>query len=60
VVDAVVRLIEVPAGQRPLRTLIGPVATSLQPVNDAADRAQREILTSKGMGHLLSVASARP
>jgi NAD(P)-dependent dehydrogenase (short-subunit alcohol dehydrogenase family) len=55
VADLLVRLIEMPAGQRPFRTLLGPVVDSLQPLNDLSAQLQQGILTSLGMGHLLSV-----
>jgi NAD(P)-dependent dehydrogenase (short-subunit alcohol dehydrogenase family) len=59
VADAVLRLIETPAGHRPLRTLVGPMATSLQPINDAAEHIQREVLTTMGLGHFLAVPEAK-
>ena len=58
VADAVVALVEMPPGKRPLRTLIGPVVTALQPLNDTAERLQREILESFGMVHLLALVTA--
>jgi NAD(P)-dependent dehydrogenase (short-subunit alcohol dehydrogenase family) len=59
VADRVTGLIETPVGQRPMRTLVGPVVASLQPINDAAERIQREMLTSMGMAQLLGVAAAK-
>ena len=59
VADLVTRLIETPAGSRPLRTLLGPVVGALQPINDVAAQIQRELLTSMGMANLLSVGAAK-
>ncbi len=59
VADLVAKLIETPAGHRPMRTLIGPIVGALQPINDTAGQIQREILTSMGMGNLLTVTSAK-
>ena len=59
VADQVARLIETPAGSRPMRTLMGPIVGALQPINDVAAQIQRELLTGMGMGHLLSVAAAK-
>jgi NAD(P)-dependent dehydrogenase (short-subunit alcohol dehydrogenase family) len=53
--DLLVKLIEMPAGQRPFRTLLGPVVDSLQPLNDLSAQLQQGMLTSLGMGHLLTV-----
>jgi len=59
VADEVVKLIETPAGSRPLRTLLGPIVGALQPINDVSAEIQRELLTGMGMGQLLSVAAAK-
>jgi NAD(P)-dependent dehydrogenase (short-subunit alcohol dehydrogenase family) len=59
VADQVIKLIETPAGSRPLRTLLGPVVGALQPINDVAAQIQRELLTSMGMSNLLSVGAAK-
>ena len=59
VADEVVHLIETPTGSRPMRTLIGPVVGALQPINDVAAQIQRELLTSLGLGNLLSAAAAK-
>jgi NAD(P)-dependent dehydrogenase (short-subunit alcohol dehydrogenase family) len=59
VADAIAELIETPAGKRPLRRLIGPIVTSLQPLNDASERIQREILQALGLGHLLTFRAPR-
>lgn len=53
VVDAVVRLIEAPAGERPLRTAVSDdheALAALEAVNAASDRAMARILESMGMG----------
>jgi NAD(P)-dependent dehydrogenase (short-subunit alcohol dehydrogenase family) len=59
VADEVARLIETPAGNRPMRTLMGPIVGALQPINDVSAQIQRELLTGMGMGQLLSVANAK-
>ena len=59
VADEVIRLIETPAGSRPMRTLLGPIVGALQPINDVSAQIQRELLTGLGLGHLLSVAAAK-
>ena len=52
VAEAILRLIETPAGQRPLRTTVGGGPDEL---NEFTDRAQRELLTSQGLGFLLEL-----
>jgi len=59
VADAVLRLIETPGGHRPLRTLVGPMAASLQRINDAAEHIQWEMLTTMGLRHLQAVPEAK-
>jgi NAD(P)-dependent dehydrogenase (short-subunit alcohol dehydrogenase family) len=59
VADAVGRLVETSAGNRPMRTLLGPIVAALQPINDVSAQIQRELLTGMGLGHLLSVAAAK-
>lgn len=60
VVDTVVRLMEMPAGTRPLRTVVDPLTGGAAPraVNEATERVQAELLDSVGMGALRSVAPA--
>jgi NAD(P)-dependent dehydrogenase (short-subunit alcohol dehydrogenase family) len=57
VADEVARLIETPAGSRPMRTLIGPMVAPLQPINDVSAQIQNGLLTGMGLGHLMSVAA---
>ena len=59
VADHITKLIETPAGSRPLRTLLGPIVGALQPINDVSAQIQRELLTSMGMGTLLSIVAAK-
>lgn len=59
VADEVVRLIDAPAGSRPMRTLLSPIVAALQPINDVSAHIQRELLTGMGLGHLVSVAAAK-
>lgn len=53
--ELLVKLVEMPAGQRPFRTLLGPVVNSLQPLNDLSAQVQQGILDSLGMGALPTV-----
>jgi NAD(P)-dependent dehydrogenase (short-subunit alcohol dehydrogenase family) len=56
VADAIVGLIETPAGQRPLRTTIDPqTGEALQALNELDDKVRREVLTAFGAADLLSV-----
>ena len=59
VADQVAKLIETPAGSRPLRTLLGPIVGALQPINDVSAQIQREMLTGMGLAHLLTLAAAK-
>jgi len=58
VADVLVKLIETPAGQRPLRTLVGPIVDRIRPLNDLAAELQQGILASLGMERLLTVRQA--
>ena len=49
VADAIVKLIETPAGERPLRTVCGPDYGAVQ-VNEATAPLQAETLRALGMG----------
>ena len=50
VADAVAELIELPGGQRPLRTVVGTLVTAgVRELNAAYDARRRELLTSLGM-----------
>lgn len=59
-VAAVVKLIETPAGQRPLRTVVDPMMGGAAPtaVNQTTDPIQRELLTALGLGDRVSVQDA--
>jgi NADP-dependent 3-hydroxy acid dehydrogenase YdfG len=53
VADAIVKLIETPAGQRPARVVVDAVKSPLVPrLNDAHAQAQRELLHGMGMESL--------
>lgn len=53
VADAIVKLIETPAGQRPARVAVDAMKGPLVPrLNDAHAQAQRELLQGMGMGSL--------
>lgn len=56
VADAIVRLIESPAGQRPLRTLVGKDVQGLAPLNEASDHASKAILDGFGVTALMDEA----
>jgi NAD(P)-dependent dehydrogenase (short-subunit alcohol dehydrogenase family) len=58
--DLLVQLVEMPAGQRPFRTLLGPVVTTLQPLNDLSAQLQQGILESLGMGALPTIRVSEP
>ncbi|WP_437670308.1 SDR family oxidoreductase [Sorangium sp. So ce131] len=59
VADAIVALIEAPAGKRPLRTIVGGGAgQALGELNAVAERLQAETLRGQGLGHLLAVVAA--
>lgn len=57
VADAVLRLIETPAGGRPLRTVVDPLRGGEGPktINQITDKIQAQILEGMGMQDLLSV-----
>jgi NAD(P)-dependent dehydrogenase (short-subunit alcohol dehydrogenase family) len=57
VADAVLNLIETPAGQRPLRTVVDPLTGGEAPsvVNRTSDQVQQQLLSSFGLADLLSV-----
>jgi NAD(P)-dependent dehydrogenase (short-subunit alcohol dehydrogenase family) len=58
VVDAIIALIERPAGTRPLRTTVG-VDFGVSRINEAVAPIQAEALAGLGMAHLSDVAAAR-
>ena len=50
VADVIAGLIEMPAGQRPLRTVVGTMATAgVGDLNDQYDKSRHELLSSLGM-----------
>ena len=50
VADAVADLIELPAGQRPLRTVVGTLQTAgLRELNEQYDKSRHQMLSSLGM-----------
>jgi hypothetical protein len=53
VADAIVALVETPAGQRPLHTVVGDVSAA-KGINEAAEPHARTVLESLGLGHLAS------
>jgi NAD(P)-dependent dehydrogenase (short-subunit alcohol dehydrogenase family) len=58
VVDAICTLIQTPAGQRPLRTVIG-VDWGVRSVNEATEQAGPSMLAALGLPHLEDVEKAR-
>ncbi len=60
VADAVIRLIETPAGQRPLRTVVDPLTggQAHATINQTTDQVQQQLLTAFGMGDRISVKSS--
>jgi NAD(P)-dependent dehydrogenase (short-subunit alcohol dehydrogenase family) len=55
VADAILRIIETPAGERPLRELIGPAVAPLHDLNYVSTRVQREILDYLGIGDWVGI-----
>jgi NAD(P)-dependent dehydrogenase (short-subunit alcohol dehydrogenase family) len=57
VADAVLKLIETPAGQRPLRTVVDPLTGGEGPavMNKTSDQVQEQMLSAFGLAELLSV-----
>ena len=57
VADAILTLIETPAGQRPLRTVVDPMTggEAASVINQTTDQIQSQLLAAFGMGDLLSV-----
>lgn len=60
VADAIVRLIETPVGERPLRTVVDPMTGGDAPktINQTTDEVQRQLLEAFGMGGLRSAKAA--
>lgn len=55
VADTILRIIETPAGERPLRQITGPAVASLHDLNDTSTRVQREILEYLGISDWLEI-----
>lgn len=56
VADAVARLVATPAGERPLRTLVGgPMTQLVEPINRATADAQAQLLGFTGLSDLAEV-----
>ncbi len=50
VADAIAGLIDLPAGERPLRTVVGTMATAgIQELNEQYDKSRHELFSSMGM-----------
>jgi NAD(P)-dependent dehydrogenase (short-subunit alcohol dehydrogenase family) len=60
VADAVLRLIEAPAGQRPLRTVVDAYPEAVETINAACAQVQAGMLGMLGMGGLLKVTIRDP
>jgi len=59
VVSAIVRLIETPAGQRPLRTLVGARLQALAPLNDLTEKFSAGLAHAFGVENLLTLSTTR-
>jgi NAD(P)-dependent dehydrogenase (short-subunit alcohol dehydrogenase family) len=56
VADAIAHLIDTPAGQRPLRTTVGPPpAAQAAQINEVTAQVQEQTLTYMGLGDMLTV-----
>jgi hypothetical protein len=60
VARAVAGLVEAPAGQRPLRTTVGPNAEGAAVINHTTEQVQQQFLQALGMGDLLQVNAPSP
>ncbi len=58
VADAIVELIEAPAGGRPLRTVVDQMGDGIRQINELGARIQREALEGAGLQHVLGVPSS--
>jgi NAD(P)-dependent dehydrogenase (short-subunit alcohol dehydrogenase family) len=56
VAEAVKKLIETPAGQRPLRTIVGPVGEGVTAINRTVDEVHDQLLPAIGLADLASVS----
>lgn len=57
VADALARLIALPAGKRPLRTIVG-ADYGLTQLNELADQRQQGLMKGMGLEHLMHIAAA--
>jgi NAD(P)-dependent dehydrogenase (short-subunit alcohol dehydrogenase family) len=57
---AIIRLIETPAGQRPLRTLVGRDLQSMAPYNELAEKYRSGLARAFGIENLLTLAISDP
>ena len=57
VADAIAKLIDTPAGQRPLRTVVDPMmgGEATRTINQTTDKIQAELLGNLGMSDFISV-----
>ena len=59
VADAIARLVDTPAGERPLRTTVGPPpAPQAAQINEVTDQVQQQTLTEMGLQDMLGVKPA--
>lgn len=59
VVEAIMTLIGTPPGQRPLRTVVGPVHFGAATVNERTADVAKPMLDAVGLGYLENVATAK-
>ena len=57
VADAIAKLVATPAGQRPLRTLVGQDAQAATALNQVAEQAQEVLMEMVGLSDLMSMSS---
>ncbi len=55
VADTISDLIETPAGQRPLRSVVDQMGDGVRQINEVGARVQREALEGAGIRHLLEI-----
>jgi NAD(P)-dependent dehydrogenase (short-subunit alcohol dehydrogenase family) len=56
--EAVLKLVETPTGQRPLRTVVGGGADALGELNALSDRLQAQLLSAQGLADLLKARTS--
>jgi NAD(P)-dependent dehydrogenase (short-subunit alcohol dehydrogenase family) len=57
VADAIVKVVDMPFGQRPFRVHVDPANDGAEVVNGVADRVRAELLRNMGLGDLLRPSS---